>query len=202
MSRLLPGRPDVSPEDAEPTMLALDDDRADEVFDALGSETARTILQSLHGDPRPASELTDEVGTTLQNVQYHLTKLEAADLVTVVDTWYGENGAEMDVYAPTDEALVLFAGEDPESSLRSLLERLVGVFTMLALGALAVAVTVSRFRGSGTAELSSGSPNASSDYTVAFEPITPDPLLTATVFVAGGLFALLTLAVIDRIRSG
>ncbi|QGN07506.1 ArsR family transcriptional regulator [Halorhabdus sp. CBA1104] len=201
MSRLLPGRPDPTTEDREPTMLALDDDRADEVFDALGSETARTILQSLHGDPRPASELTDEVGTTLQNVQYHLTKLQAADLVTVVDTWYGENGAEMDVYAPTDEALVLFAGEDPESSLRTLLGRFVGVFGLLALGALVVAIAASRFRESEPAHFSSGSPNASSDYTVAFEPIVPDPLLVAMIFVAGGLVALAALLAIGRIRS-
>ncbi|WP_181685865.1 ArsR/SmtB family transcription factor [Halorhabdus salina] len=201
MSRLLPGRPDPATEDREPTMLALDDDRADEVFDALGSETARTILQSLHADPKPASELTAEVDTTLQNVRHHLTKLEAADLVTVVDTWYGENGAEMDVYAPTDEALVLFAGEDPESSLRTLLGRLVGVFGMLAFGALAVAIAASRFRGSEPAHLSSGSPNVSSDYTVAFEPITSDPLLAALIFVAGGLLSMATLVVIDRVRT-
>ncbi|MFW5956012.1 MAG: ArsR/SmtB family transcription factor [Halorhabdus sp.] len=145
MSRLLPLRSDPDHEGREPTILHLDEERADEVFDALGSKTARTILQTLHGDPRPASELTDVVGTSLQNVQYHLTKLQAADLVTVVDTCYGQNGAEMDIYPPTDQALVLFAGDDPETSLRQLLEPLVGAFVTLGVGALAIVLLVDRY---------------------------------------------------------
>lgn len=182
-------------------MLALDDDRADEVFDALGSETARTILQTLHADPRPPSELTDEVGTTLQNVQYHLTKLQAADLVTVVDTWYGTNGAEMDVYAPTDEALVLFAGEDPESSLRRLLERLVGVIAALAVGALAIVVLVDRLGLVQSRLVTSNGANAS-EYQIAVEPVTPDPVVFVAVFLAGGVVALSALWLVDRVYSG
>ncbi|ERJ04992.1 ArsR family transcriptional regulator protein [Halorhabdus tiamatea SARL4B] len=181
-------------------MLALDDERADEVFDALGSETARTILQSLHADPRPASELTEDVGTTLQNVQYHLTKLEAADLVTVVDTWYGQNGAEMDVYAPTDEALVLFAGGDPESSLRALLERLVGVIAALAVGALAIVVLFDRFGLDQSRLVTSTGVNAS-EYQSAVEPVAPDPIVLVAVFLAGGLIVLSVLWVVDRIQS-
>lgn len=198
MSRLLPGRPDVSPDDREPTMLALDDDRADEVFDALGSETARTILQSLHADPMPASELTEEVGTTLQNVQYHLTKLQAADLVTVVDTWYGENGAEMDIYAPTDEALVLFAGEDPESSLRRLLERLVGVVVALAAGALALVVLFDRL-GLDQSRLAPPNGANASEYQVAVDPVASDPVVLAAVFFAGGVVALAALWAVARV---
>jgi len=125
-------------EEREPELLELDDDRTDEVFDALGSETARQILLELHEGPQPASDLAAAVDTSIQNVQYHLTKLEAADLVAVADTWFAENGAEMDVYAPTDEALVLFAGTEPERSLRKILKRLIGVLAPLAVGATAL----------------------------------------------------------------
>ncbi|WP_136689311.1 ArsR/SmtB family transcription factor [Halorhabdus amylolytica] len=201
MSRLLPGRPDSAPDDREPAVLALDDDRADGVFDALGSETARTILQSLHAEPRPASELTDEVGTTLQNVQYHLTKLRAADLVAVVDTWYGENGAEMDVYAPTDEALVLFAGENPASSLRGLMEKLLGVVAVLAIGAFAIAVAVGGLGSRGSPSPAVNASVSNGDYTVAVEPAASDPLLVAGAFVAGGLVAVGVLLTISRLRE-
>ena len=139
MSKLFPIRSSSGEhEEREPELLELDDDRTDEVFDALGSETARQILLELHEGPQPASDLAAAVDTSIQNVQYHLTKLEAADLVVVADTWYAENGAEMDVYAPTDEALVLFAGTEPERSLRKLLKRLVGVLAPLAVGATAL----------------------------------------------------------------
>jgi len=150
VSKLFPIRSSSGESDQrEPELLELDDDRTDEVFDALGSETARQILLELHEGPQPASELAAAVETTIQNVQYHLTKLQAADLVSVVDTWHAANGAEMDVYAPTDEALVLFAGTEPERSLRKLLKRLVGVLAPLALGATALALWFDRNEGSG-----------------------------------------------------
>lgn len=201
MSRLLPNRAVPSQTERDPTLLVLDDERADEIFDALGSKTARTVLQSLHDDPKPASEVTDEVETTLQNVQYHLTKLEAADLVTVVDTWYGQNGSEMDVYAPTDEALVLFAGEDPESSLRTLLEGLVSAFAVLALGALAIVFGYDHVATGDSATRLQPSVNASGDYLVAVEPAAPDPLFLATLFIAGGVFALGALLAVLRFRG-
>ncbi|MFT4949278.1 MAG: hypothetical protein ACI9CA_001415 [Natronomonas sp.] len=45
----------------------------------------------------------------------------------------------MTVYAPADEALVLFAGEDRSRSLRSLLRRVVGSVGLVALASLLVA---------------------------------------------------------------
>lgn len=191
----LRSEPDV--DDREPKLVDLAEADAEEVFDALGSETARTLLLELHDEPRPASELAEAVDTTVQNVQYHLTKLEAADLVEGVDTWYSESGSEMTVYAPADEALVLFAGEEPESSLRRLLERLVGVVGLLAVGAVAVAVAVG---GRGGPERAAG--NATTNTSVPVVDSVgagPDPVVAAGAFVAGGLVALAALLIVERL---
>ena len=138
MSRLLPSLPDATPDDREPRVVGVDDDDADDLIAALGSETAREILTRLHDEPATKSELAAEVDTSLQNVQYHLSKLDGADLVNVVDTTYSEKGREMDVYAAADEPLVLFAGGSEASpGIKTALMRLLGGYGLIGLAAVA-----------------------------------------------------------------
>ena len=138
MSRLLPSLPDATPEEREPRVVGVDDDEADDLIAALGSETSRDILSTLHDRPATKSELADEVDTSLQNVQYHLSRLDEADLVDVVDTAYSEKGREMDVYAAADEPLVLFAGgSEASTGIKTALMRLLGGYGIIGLAALA-----------------------------------------------------------------
>jgi len=149
MSSIFPLREKVTlDEEREPRLVEIDEDTADEVFEALSSQTTRKIFLELHQAPQTASDLADVTETSVQNVQYHLEKLLEADLVEVVDTWYSERGSEMKVYAPQDESLVLFAGRDKQRSLRSLLNRFIGV--------LGVLVPTSAFAGWVTSRSDSG----------------------------------------------
>jgi DNA-binding transcriptional ArsR family regulator len=146
MSSIFPLRESVSLGDSrDPRLVDIDDDVADEVFQALSSGTTRQMFSALHETPQTASDLAEMTDTSVQNAQYHLEKLVDADLVEVVDTWYSERGTEMKVYAPTDEALVLFAGDDEQSALRSLLERVVGVVALLLPASAAVAWLARQF---------------------------------------------------------
>ena len=159
MSRLLPSLPDATPEEREPRVVGVDDDEADDLIAALGSETARAILSTLHDRPATKSEIADEVDTSLQNVQYHLSRLDEADLVDVVDTAYSEKGREMDVYAAADEPLVLFAGGSEESTgIKTALMRLLGGYGIIGLAALAAQrlLSVGSLGGSGFTARSGG----------------------------------------------
>lgn len=133
----LPHRPPVAPDhDRGSRVLAIDETDADAVFDALASQTARDILTALHEEPQPPSELATAADTTVQNVRYHLEKFEAAGLVEVVDTWYSSRGMEMDVYAPSDEGLVLYAGDgqtEDDASVREGVRDLLGGVAVLGL---------------------------------------------------------------------
>ena len=138
MSRLLPSLPDSTPDDRDPRVVCVDDDEAEDLIAALGSKTARKVLSALHDEPATTSELADELDTSLQNVQYHLSNLSDADVVDVVDTTYSEKGREMNVYAPTDEPLVLFAGgADQSHGIKTALKRLLGGYGVIGLAALA-----------------------------------------------------------------
>ncbi|WP_435177290.1 ArsR/SmtB family transcription factor [Halorussus sp. AFM4] len=140
MADLLPSTSDATAsESAEPRVVGVDSDDADDLLGALSSETARELLAALHDEPATPSALADAVDTSLQNAQYHLGKLKDADVIEVVDTVYSEKGREMKVYAPADRPLVVFAGDEEEATgLKAALSRLVGGFAALGLLSLAV----------------------------------------------------------------
>ncbi|WP_132056651.1 ArsR/SmtB family transcription factor [Halorussus amylolyticus] len=140
MADLLPSTSDATaPQTAEPRVIGVDSDDADDLLGALSSSTARELLAALHDDPATPSALAESVDTSLQNAQYHLGKLEDADVIQVVDTIYSEKGREMKVYAPTDQPLVVFAGnEEKTTGLKAALSRLIGAFG--ALGVLSLAI--------------------------------------------------------------
>lgn len=135
MADLLPSTPDTSAADEpDPRVVGLDDEAADELLGALSSTTARELLDELHDEPAPPSDLADRVDTTLQNAQYHLDNLADAGLIEVVDTAYSAKGREMDIYAPADRPLVVFAGTDEaKPTVRSVLSRLLGGLGILAI---------------------------------------------------------------------
>jgi len=164
MADLLPSSPDTSAaDDGDPRVVGLDSDEADDVLAALSSGTARELLSALHDDPGTPSELADRVDTSLQNTQYHLEKLADADVIRVLDTAYSEKGREMKVYGPTDQPLVVFAGDDEkETGLRAALSRLLGGIGAVAGASLLVqylapdAATGSGAAGGGTTDGSGG----------------------------------------------
>jgi DNA-binding transcriptional ArsR family regulator len=136
---LLPLRGESSADPDEARVVGLAGEAADETFEVLSSSTTREVLAALYEEPRTPSEVRDSVGTSLQNVHYHLDKLEEADLIEPAGVGYSEKGTEMTVFAPTSEAVVLFAGRrEDRSRFRSLLSRVFGV--VLALGAAAAAL--------------------------------------------------------------
>jgi DNA-binding transcriptional ArsR family regulator len=140
MADLLPSTPDTSAAaDADPRVIGLDSDDADDLIGALSSDTARELLTALHDEPATPSKLADRVDTSLQNTQYHLEKLEDADVIEVIDTAYSAKGREMNVYAPANQPLVVFAGGENESTgLKAALTRLLGAFAIL--GVLSVGI--------------------------------------------------------------
>ncbi|GAB3689364.1 hypothetical protein GCM10028857_24610 [Salinarchaeum chitinilyticum] len=168
MADLLPSIPDASArDDAEPRVVGLEDEDADAVLGALASSTARELLATLNDDPGHPSALADRVDTSLQNVQYHLGNLEDAGVIEVVDTAYSEKGREMDVYAPADRPLVLFAGDaEDETLLQRALGRLLGGLGALTGLSLAVRGLVDATETQ-TASESAGTGAASVEFTDA-----------------------------------
>ncbi|SDL98366.1 Helix-turn-helix domain-containing protein [Halogranum gelatinilyticum] len=151
MADILPSTSDLDgPESDDPRVIGVDSDAADDLLAALSSRTARRLLSELHEEPGSASDLADRVDTSLQNAQYHLEKLESADLIEVGDTVYSEKGREMKVYVPVDRALVVVAGrEEDTTGLQTTLGRLLGGVGVLG----AASLVVDRLAGGPTSRL-------------------------------------------------
>ena len=162
---LLPRRVESNrrPEDAR--VLDIDGEAADRAFEVLSSATARRILTAIYEQPRTPPEVRDEVGTSLQNVHYHLDRLEDADLIEPAGVGYSEKGSEMTIYAPRSEAVVLFAGrESDRSRLGRLLGRVLGLYVLLAV---AVAIV-----GSARELLSAGGADGGTEVSFTAESAT------------------------------
>ncbi|KTG11164.1 ArsR family transcriptional regulator [Haloprofundus marisrubri] len=193
MARLLPSTPDTSAADeAEPRVIGVDSEDADDLLSALSSDTARKLLSMLHDDPDTPSGLASRVDSSLQNVQYHLKKLERAGLVDVVDTVYSEKGREMNVYAPADRPLVVFAGRESESAgLKAALKRLLASVGILAAVSVVVQIAAtgqlpfvaqSGAGDGGSAELATSAVETTASTAPAFPP--------GLAFFLGGLVVL------------
>jgi DNA-binding transcriptional ArsR family regulator len=140
-------RTETPPADVQPHVVNVGGDDATEVFDALGSGTARCLLDALHQEPATPSELADRLDTSVQNVHYHLDNLQSAGLVTALDTRYSEKGKEMTVYGPTRDPIVLVGSDDRRRALEGSFAEAAGGIAALALASLAVQVVVERFVG-------------------------------------------------------
>lgn len=192
-------------------IVDLDEEVADDVFEALSGRTTRRIFRELHEEPRTASDLAATTDTSVQNARYHLGKLADADLVEVVDTWYSVRGTEMKVYAPTDESLVLFAGPDEGGRLRSLLERAVVVLPLLAVASALVAWLARRALDGAalagadgeTDSVGAAAETAADAATSAPESVAAaDPALVAGLaFFLGGAFVLAVVAAAWYVRG-
>lgn len=118
MSDLLSYRPSIDHTPRRRSVSHISAENSSVVLEALASETARSILEALE-EPTTVSDLAAMVGTSLQNVGYHLTKLLQAGLVAEARTWYSAKGRPMTVYGPTSERVEFrFVGDTAEGSER------------------------------------------------------------------------------------
>lgn len=110
-------------EDAPIKVIKMGEDEITTIFESLGSQTTLDIYTAIQSEPKVASELTDVSDTTMQNIHYHLDKLENAGLISPVDTWVSDTGVEMKVYAPTYDPLII--SFDSKKSRRDKLQSVV-----------------------------------------------------------------------------
>jgi DNA-binding transcriptional ArsR family regulator len=126
-------------EEGELQTMWLDSDEAGDLLSSLASDTARSVLTSLHEEPATASEVADRVDTSLQNARHHLNSLQEADLVEVRETRYSSKGREMSVYAPASDPTVVFVGSrEHDGGLLDSLRSLLPALTVLAVASLLV----------------------------------------------------------------
>ncbi len=172
---LLPTSSGATNADVDPAVVDIQEEAADALFDALGSETARELYTALQDEPMPPSRLAESVGTSVQNVDYHLDRLEDAGVVEVVDTVYSDRGREMAVYGPTAEPLVIL-GDGRQSGLKAAITRFLGAVGLLAVVSIVLQAAVPTPAGSSVA------PTGGS-YGIA--PAATAPQVGLLVFAAG-----------------
>jgi DNA-binding transcriptional ArsR family regulator len=194
MSRLFPSRSLDTDPSQKTQLVDIDGDAADDVFKVLSSSTARTILATIHEEPRPTTEIADAADTSLQNTHHHLSNLRNADLIEIVDTIYSAQGKEMQVYGPTHNSLVVFAGkEETKSSLRTFLQRLAVVGVLALTSVLVNQLVRYLIRPDGLITPSAELSGANTSQDPAIQTVVGPAIPPGVLFLGGGLFVLILL---------
>ena len=196
MSELLPSDSEVKAEQSgELQTLWLDSEEAGDLLSSIACDTARNVLTALHEEPATASEVADRVDTSLQNARHHLENLQEAGLVRVADTRYSSKGREMNVYAPSEDPMVVFVGrQDDGDGLLDSLRQFVPVVAVLALASLLVQAFVTP---SATSTATGEIPRIGQSLGAAAGTTGLPP---AAVFLAGGLLVLAAVLLVGRVR--
>lgn len=167
MARLFPLRSETPTTEGTPRVVDLDDEDADAVFGALSSTTAREIYATLDTEPGTPSDVAEAIDSSIQNVRYHLEKLEDAGLVEVIDTWYSSRGNEMSVYATANGPLIVTSDESRAAQLKQAVSRYIGGVGLLAAASFVLQAAAMRFEVPGTdAAADGGTESPSADGTV------------------------------------
>ena len=135
---------EVADSDERPLVLDVVDGESDVVLDALAADTRRRVFRALFDEPGTASALADHLDESVQTVHYHLSELQAADLVEPVDTRYSEKGNEMTVYGPASDPIVFVGNEEFAPAVERSMTRIIGGVGLLAAASLLVQFGVER----------------------------------------------------------
>lgn len=131
------------PSKDDPYLLGFDEENAGDALRSLSSETAREIVTLLQENPSTAPDVAASLDTSLQNVHYHLDRLQDADVVHDVGTVYSEKGREMAVYESAGSPILLVGGDATDRErLADHLSELLGALGIVALTSVAVQRTV------------------------------------------------------------
>jgi DNA-binding transcriptional ArsR family regulator len=185
--------------DESPRVLGVADNETDDVLDALASDTSRSLFRTLYDEPGTPSEIADRCDTSVQNVHYHVSNLEDAELIEPVETVYSSKGNEMTVYGPASDPIVLVGDHDMEPRIQQSLANVVAGVGLIGFASLLVQWGAEKLANS-TARggvLAPASPNAgpvSGANTLArfvFEVVEPGVLFFCLCLTVLGIAALL-----------
>jgi predicted transcriptional regulator len=108
--------PETAPSTVNRSSQTVDITDDGDVLDVLATDTARQIILTLRESSGTASDIASTLNISLQNVCYHLDKLESAGLIKVVGKRYSSKGKEMAVYGLVTNPIVIEFGEETHQS--------------------------------------------------------------------------------------
>jgi len=167
--------------DADMMIIPLSDDRLKKVARALSNETAVTVLQKLVEKSMSTTELSESLNIPLTTIEYNISALLEAELIKVERIKFSRKRRDIKYYAPVKRALI-FAPEKTEKGVIGFLRKALPLLIIVALS-IPAGLTVQHI-----ITLYGGPPH---------ELPIDHAYIPLYVFVAGAIFAMMTLVVVE-----
>lgn len=183
MSSIFPISSEKTASIEKPEVIELESQRAEVVLDALSSKTTREIFLEIYEQESSISQISNRTDNSIQNVKYHIEKLEESNLIEVARINHTENGNQMKMFCPKSEAVVLLSSQqDKDQALRSAMKKIGSVITVSGI----VAALLSSMSSISTNQYEREAPSIQSeDATVrGTQDISPNAEDTMTDMVA------------------
>lgn len=127
----------MATEEFEPAIYTLSQDSGREIASVLSSDSTRPIFEVIESQAATPVEIAEGLDMTLQNVHYHVEKLEEAGLIEVTGIEYSDRGREMHIYESVHDEVILCQDSATKDQLDRLLKRLLdGSMVAIILSAI------------------------------------------------------------------
>lgn len=117
--------------DEEVLILRPGDEKSEKLARAMSSRTANSILQSIADSPKTASQISDEIGTPISTLSYHLDNLTDAGIIDVVEKKWSMKGRELKVYGLKQQVVIITPSEQPAADIRAMLLKYASLFVLV-----------------------------------------------------------------------
>jgi len=117
--------------DEEVLILQPGDKKSEKLAKAMSSRTANSILQSIAASPKTSSQLSDEIGTPMSTLSYHLDNLTNAGIIEVVKTKWSPKGREVKVYGLKQQVVIIAPSTKPAADIKAMLLKYASLFILV-----------------------------------------------------------------------
>ncbi len=100
-------------------VFSLSDPKLELVGSELANETARKIINELLASPKSASEIAKAIGSPVNTIMFHLSKMMESGIVRLVGVSPGRRGQKK-IYELTSRILIISPHEEEDSLLEEL----------------------------------------------------------------------------------
>jgi len=190
----------------EPFLLvSLKGEKAKKLAQVMANPTCTKILEYLAGKDATESQIAKDLGVPLSTVHYNIQQLVDARLVVADEFHYSEKGREVQHYKLANKYIIIAPQEDDQSVLQHLRKMLPLAIVTVGAAAVLKVVQILNIPVEEPAPMMAKIAVESDAMLMAADAgmIAPTPwYLTPMVnyFIAGALFVLMVLIVIETIR--
>jgi DNA-binding transcriptional ArsR family regulator len=171
----------------------MDDSRAKKLADVLGNKTCKKIIDFLAEQDASEKDIADSLKVPINTIEYNLKKLIDAEIIEKSKSFFwSKKGKKIDIYKLSNKSIII----SPKNKISSKIKSFIPAVLLSLAGAIGIRqyYSVTEFRNT----VADASLQTAKTFTESGSYFTtPQPFPVWGWFLAGAIFALLIITIIN-----